>query len=169
MDPLFNAMEKAEAAIGHSPHPAIVAVPLGSWTVSVISDGLGLLTGNRIYDDVARISMAIGLVGAAGAIVTGLHDYSYIPLQRSPSHGIATTHALGNAVTSALFVTSYVLRTRRHLARPPRRPGVLARVLALAGGCLSMYTAWLGGKLVEEQGEAVKPVIRRQAMEAKSA
>ncbi len=163
MDPITKAIDKTEEILGHSPHPAIVAVPLGAWTVSNICDGLGLLTGNETFDDVARVSMAIGLVGAAGAVVTGLHDYGYIPTDRQPSHEIATTHGLGNAVVCSLFVTSYVLRTRDHAAG--RRTDATARLLALAGGALSLYTAWLGGKLVEEYGEAVKPIIARQKAE----
>jgi hypothetical protein len=31
--------------------------------------------------------------------------------------------------------------------------------LGFAGGALSLYTAWLGGVLVEEYGESVKPVM----------
>ena len=38
---------------------------------------------------------------------------------------------------------------------------MLARVLGIAGGGLSLYTAWLGGVLVEEHGEGVKPVMER--------
>jgi hypothetical protein len=33
---------------------------------------------------------------------------------------------------------------------------------ALAGSGTVAYTGWLGGKLVEEQGEAVKPIIEQQ-------
>jgi len=161
MDPLApvtGLIDRTEELLGHSPHPAIVALPLGAWAVSNICDGLALATGNDRYDDAARVSMAIGLVGAAGSVVTGLRDYSYIPPDR-PSHDVATTHALGNAMVGTLFATSYVLRVRAH--DEGRRPGLLARALGIAGGALSLYTAWLGGLLVEEYGEAVKPVMDR--------
>ncbi len=164
MDPITKAIDKTEELIGHSPHPAIVAVPLGAWVVSNICDGLGLVTGCDRYDDAARVSMAIGLVGAAGAVLTGVRDYGYIPADRQPNHAVATAHGLGNAVVCSLFATSYVLRSRDHAAG--RRTGTAARLLGLAGGALSAYTAWLGGKLVAEYGEAVKPVMdRRQADE----
>jgi len=158
IDPIVGLVDKTEELLGHSPHPAIVSVPIGAWTVSNICDGLALLTGNRRYDDAARLSMAVGLVGAAGAVVTGLRDYSYIPRER-PSHEIATKHALGNAVVGTLFATSYILRVRDLNAGEPTR--MLSRVLAIAGGSLSLYTAWLGGVLVEEHGEGVKPVMER--------
>lgn len=163
MDPITGSIDKLEAALGHSPHPAIVALPIGAWTVSNICDGLYLMTGNEAYDNTAQVSMAIGLIGAAGAAVTGLRDYGYIPQDRQPSHDVATTHGLGNAVAGTLFMTSYVLRSRDRAAG--YRTGLFPRLLSLAGGALSMYTAWLGGKLVQEYGEAVKPVMDQQKAE----
>ncbi len=125
MDPISLVIDKTEELLGHSPHPAIVAVPLGAWTVSNVCDGLALATGERAYDDAARISMAVGLVGAAGAAVTGLRDYSFIPKDR-PSHEVATTHGLGNALATSLMTASFILRLSDHgprLSRPARLPG----------------------------------------------
>src|SRR5262249_30297484 len=108
MDPITATIDKTEELLGHSPHPAIVALPLGAWSVSVVCDGLGLVSGNKTYDEAARISMAIGLAGAAGAVLTGVRDYGYIPADREPNHAVATTHGLGNAVVGGLMVSSYV-------------------------------------------------------------
>jgi uncharacterized membrane protein len=164
MDPITKIIDKTEELLGHSPHPAIVAVPLGAWAVSNMCDGLALATGQCRYDEAARISMGIGLIGAAGAVLTGLRDYGYIPADREPNHRIATTHGLGNAVVATLFTTSYILRDRDR--RAGRRPRLAARLLGLAGGGLGLYTAWLGGKLVEEYGEAVKPVMEHEQDES---
>jgi len=158
MNPISAVIDKAGELLGHSPHPAIVSLPLGAWAFSNACDGLAMVTGEDKYDDAARLSMAAGLIGAAGAVVTGLNDYGKIPKDR-PSHEVATTHALGNSVVASLFVASYVLRMRDH--EQGRRTGVGARMLALAGGGLSLWTAWLGGKLVEEMGEGVNPVMDR--------
>jgi uncharacterized membrane protein len=157
--PVITLVDKTEELLGHSPHPAVVGLPIGAWAVSNVCDGLAMLTGDCHYDDTARISMAVGLVGAAGAVVTGLRDYSYIHTD-SPSHGIATTHGIGNAVVGVLFTTSYLMRVRDHAEG--RRTCLASRLLGLAGGGLALYTAWLGGKLVEEYGEAVKPVMEHQ-------
>jgi uncharacterized membrane protein len=156
MDPITALVDKTEELLGHSPHPAIVSLPLGAWTVSNLCDGLALATGDDSFDDAAQISMGIGLLGAVGAIVTGIRDYSKIPKDR-PSHDVATTHALGNALVSSLFVASYILRVRA--SARDEAPSAVSRVLALAGGGLSAYTAWLGGKLVSEYGEGVNPVM----------
>lgn len=160
--PITNLLDQTEEFLGHSPHPAIVALPLGAWTVSNVADGMALVTGDESYDNVARVSMGIGLAGAAGAAITGIRDYGFIPSDR-PSHDVATTHALGNTVVGTLFATSFLLRLRDHQAGRPT--SLLARSLALAGGGLSLYTAWLGGKLVQEYGEAVKPVMETMAEE----
>src|SRR4051794_40190223 len=141
MDPISAAVDKTGELLGHTPHPAIVTLPLGAWAFSNFCDGMGLITGEEKYDDAARLSMAVGLVGAAGAAITGLRDYSKIPVDR-PSHEVATTHALGNSVVASLFVTSYIMRVRAE--RDGRPPSVAARLLALAGGGLSLYTGWLG-------------------------
>lgn len=163
MDPITAAIDKTEEILGHSPHPAIVTLPLGAFAVSNICDVLGGVTGGERFDDAARLSMGIGLVGAAGAMLTGIRDYGYIPSDREPNHSVATTHGLGNAVVGTLFFTSYVLRSRDRAAG--RRTGAMARMLGLAGGALSLYTAWLGGKLVEEYGEAVQPVMDQHQVE----
>jgi uncharacterized membrane protein len=155
MGVLMNLIDKTEEFLGHSPHPAIVRLPIGAWAVSNVCDVMSLCTGDEAYDDAARISLGIGLVGAAGAIVTGLRDFSLIPKER-PSHEIATRHGIGNAIATSLFTASYLLR------RKDSDPGPLARLFGLAGGGLAIYTAWLGGVLVEEHGEAVKPVMKQQ-------
>lgn len=164
MEMIFNAIDKIEETLGHSPHPAMTDVPVGAWVVSGISDVMGVLTGRKAYDDCARVSMGIGLVGAVGAAITGLRDYSFIPLDRQPSHEIATRHALNNAVAGTLYTASYLLRSRSEQAG--RRTSFLARLLGLAGAGVAVYSAGLGGKLVLEMGEAVKPMIAQQDEQA---
>lgn len=159
VEPVEPAIDKVEELIGHSPHPAIVALPLGSWVASNVCDVLGMMTGSRRYDDAARLTMGIGLVGAVPSALTGLRDYSSIPEHRE-SHPVATRHAWGNAAVGSLFAASFVLRSLDHAAG--RRPGLAARLLALTGGALGLYTAWLGGVLVQNYGEGVQPVMERQ-------
>lgn len=158
---LTAPIDKLEELLGHSPHPAIVMLPLGTFAASNVCDVLALATDEPRFDDAARISIAIGLVGAVGAMATGLRDYGSIPPDREPNHEIATTHGIGNAIAGTLFAASYLMRDRAR--RDGRRTPVGARLLGLAGGALGMYTAWLGGKLVTELGEAVQPVMDRRS------
>ena len=166
MDPIFKGIDWLAKLMGHSPHQAIVAVPIGAFTFSNVCDGLALASGDSKYDDAARLSMAVGLVGTAAAALTGLHDYAMIPRER-PSHKVATTHALGNSVVGSLFVASYAMRVRAHEAG--ERPGPLARLLALAAGGLTVYTAYLGGELVANYGEGVEPMYGKVPAEREPA
>ena len=36
--PIIGLIDKTEELLGHSPHPAIVALPIGAWSVSNVSD-----------------------------------------------------------------------------------------------------------------------------------
>ena len=156
----MGALDKIEEKLGHSPHPAIVAVPLGAWTVTAVADALGCITGRQSYDDAARISLGIGLVGAAGAVVTGLRDYGYIPKERE-THAIATRHGMLMAAAASLLTTSLLMRAGTH------RPSFAARLLAEVGSGIALYSSWLGGRMVEEFGEAVKPVMEAQDQPSK--
>lgn len=160
MDPISYTIDRIEDLIGHSPHPAVVAVPVGAYTVSNICDGVASLTGDKSYDDAARISMAIGLVGAVASAVTGFRDYSRIPRERGEAHEVATSHGLGNAVATAMMAASFILRVRDHAK--DQEASVASRALALGAGTLTLYTAWLGGKLLQEMGEGVKQKITHE-------
>ena len=160
-DPISWTIDRVEDLMGHSPHPAVVAVPIGAYTVSNLCDGLASLTGEKSYDDAARISMAVGLVGAAASAVTGMRDYSRIPRDRAGhAHRIATQHGLGNMVPTGMMPASFVLRVRDHAAN--REAGMTSRALALGAGTLTLYTAWLGGKLIQELGEGVKAKVTHE-------
>ena len=160
MDPITGTIDKLEEILGHSPHPAIVALPVGAWTVSNICDGLYLLTGNDAYDNTAQVSMAIGLLGAVrgGDRVARRRLHPAGPAAQPRCRHDPRPGECSPAGT--LIMTSYVLRSRDRAAG--YRTGLFPRLLSLAGGALSMYTAWLGGKLVQEYGEAVKPVMAQQ-------
>src|SRR4051812_20697251 len=59
----------------HAPlHAMLTDVPVGAWTASVAFDAAGALTGNSGLDKAADATVVVGLVGAAGAAVTGLND-----------------------------------------------------------------------------------------------
>ena len=62
--------------LGHPLHPALVAVPLGAWTAALALDAMESISGRRELAAGADAAIAVGLVGAAGAAVTGLTDWS---------------------------------------------------------------------------------------------
>ena len=159
MNVVTQAIDQTERLLGHSPHPAIVMLPLGAFVVSNIADGLAMATGDCRYDGTAEVSMGIGLASSVVAGATGLRDYAFIPSDRQPNHRIAMRHGIGNMIVSGLFTASYLMRRGERLRG--ERPCLTSRMLGLAGGALGLYTAWLGGRLVEELGEGVQPVQAR--------
>src|SRR5918995_7108921 len=50
--------------LGHSLHAAVITVPVGAWSASMVFDLLG-------EERAADLTLGLGLVGAAGAAVTG--------------------------------------------------------------------------------------------------
>ena len=45
MDSITKVVDKTEELLGHSPHPAIVSVPLGAFVVSNVCDSVALPGG----------------------------------------------------------------------------------------------------------------------------
>src|SRR5829696_6835972 len=74
--------------LGHPLHPALTDVPLGAWTAAI----------------------AIGLVGAAGAAVTGLTDWSETD---GRARKVGLLHGLLNVGATVLYTTSLVLRRKQ--------------------------------------------------------
>src|ERR1041385_6307024 len=81
----FNAMGPAGREVknalhgtwlGHPLHPALTDVPLGAWTAALALDAMESISGRRVLGAGADAAIAVGLVGAAGAAVTGLTDWS---------------------------------------------------------------------------------------------
>jgi uncharacterized membrane protein len=132
------------AWLGHPLHPAITDVPLGAWTVALVFD---LMAEGNERKECARASetaVAIGLIGAVGAAVTGLTDWS---ATGGRARRVGMMHGLLNAGATALYGASLWLRRRER-----RRAG---RNLAYLGYTASMAAAYLGGHLVFREGVGV--------------
>ena len=126
--------------LGEPLHVVLTDVPIGAWTVAIVFDALDLIRNRREFSLAADTSLAIGLLGAAGAAVTGITDWSDVdPPARRPG----LIHGLLNVGVTALFTTSLVLRKRKS------RTG--GRVAAGLGYALLSLSAHLGGKMVYEQ------------------
>jgi uncharacterized membrane protein len=98
-------------------------------------------------DRVADVALAVGLVGAAGAAITGMVDWSEV--KAPPPRRIGAAHALLNIGATTLFAISCFGRRRD-------RGRSLARSVAVAGYLVLSLSAHLGGKLVYEHGNGVR-------------
>lgn len=123
--------------LGHPLHPVLTDVPIGAWLMAQVFDTLDGVSGGGRYEEAARVCINTGLVGAVGAAVTGLTEWSDTGGQ---SRRIGLVHGLLNITAASLFLTSALMRTRR------RTNGAVAA--STAGFAVSMASAYLGGVLV---------------------
>src|SRR5450755_3578869 len=93
--------------LGEPLHVVLTDVPVGAWTVAMVFDALDVVFHRREFARACETSIGIGLVGAAGAAVTGLTDWSDVD---PPARHVGLIHGLLNLSGAALFATSLFLR-----------------------------------------------------------
>lgn len=132
----------------HEPlHAVMTDVPVGSWTAAVVFDALAAITDNETLDKAADALVILGLVGAAGAAVTGMNDWAEI--EPEAPRRIGLVHAALNIVATAVFAASWWTR------RQQRTRGT-ARALGALGFVVVSVSAHLGGNLIYEHGIGVE-------------
>ena len=74
---------------GHPSHPILVALPIGLWIFSIVSDLIFKFGyGGPVWNDLAFYTLAGGIVGALIAAIPGFIDLLGIQNPRSKSIGI---------------------------------------------------------------------------------
>lgn len=129
----------------HRIHPALVVVPLGSWTTALIFDVLeGFADDNdkTAYRTAADAAISVGILGALPSAKTGVADWVDLYAHR---RRVGTAHAMLNVAALACYVTSLAIRK----GGGPRGPAV---VLAGAGFGMIALSGALGGELVYTLG-----------------
>ena len=125
--------------LGHSLHAAVIAVPVGAWSASIVFDLLG-------EERTADLTLGLGLIGAVGAAVTGPAQWQDATSEEAPRR-LGALHALLNVAATGLMAGSWLLR------RQGRRGfGVTLSTLGLG---VNAASAWLGGELAYELGIGV--------------
>ncbi len=126
----------------HPLHPALTDIPIGAWTAAAMCD-LVTATGKRDLDDAASAALAVGIVGAVGAAITGVADFS-------DTHGaqrrVGLVHA-GLNTTALVFQVASLVQRRRGIRG--------AKVTSAIGYGTALAAAYLGGDLVFRQGTQV--------------
>jgi nitrite reductase/ring-hydroxylating ferredoxin subunit/uncharacterized membrane protein len=126
--------------LGHALHPVMTDIPIGAWMMAQVFDGLDAATGGRRYEDAARVCVTTGVLGAVGAAVTGLTDWSDTG---GGSRRIGLVHALINITATSCFLTSALMRRRG------RSTGAVSA--SATGFAIAMAGAYLGGALVYQR------------------
>jgi nitrite reductase/ring-hydroxylating ferredoxin subunit/uncharacterized membrane protein len=126
--------------LGEPLHVVLTDVPVGAWTAAMAFDALSLVSDRREFALACETSIGIGLLGAAGAAVTGMTDWSDVD---PPARRLGLIHGLLNLSGTALFATSLFLRKKKSRE--------IGRIVSALGYAVMSYAAHLGGKLVYEQ------------------
>lgn len=134
--------------LGHPLHVMLTDIPIGAWTTALVLDRVGAMSQDpRRWEGASRAAIAIGLVGALGAALSGLEDWRRI---QSPVRRVGLAHGLLNVLGVAAFTTSLLRRRRRGAGRRS----------ALAGYALMLTAARLGGHMVYQEGIGQRPAER---------
>ncbi len=123
--------------IGHPLHPILTDITIGSWSLGVFFDFLGLLTRSRTSQKAANHLIALGTFSAVPTALAGMTDFSGI---KKDAAGHAAAHGILNSV--ALF---FFWRSMRARSRGNQLSGFYLAVLGLG---IMTFAAWLGGDLV---------------------
>lgn len=145
-------MESRAKVFGHAIHPVLIVFPLGLLATAVIFDIIYLITDRQGFATAAAYMIAAGIIGGLVAAVFGLIDWLGIP-PRTRAKRIGAVHGLGNVVIVVLFAISWLLRSDA----PGWAPNGAALTFSFAGAVLALFTAWLGGELVERLAVSVYP------------
>ena len=125
--------------LGHSLHAAIIPVPVGAWSATMLFDLMG-------EERAADLTLGLGLVGAAGAAVTGAAQWQDTTNEEAPRR-LGALHALLNVAATGLMAGSWLMRRQGQ-----RKTGV---ALSTVGLGINLASAWLGGELAYELGIGV--------------
>jgi uncharacterized membrane protein len=130
--------------LGHPLHPALVAIPIGAWSTGSVLDTVSILGGGPPCAMAADLAYLLGLVGAWGALITGLAEWSYL---KGNARRVAFVHAASNLMATGLITTSLIWRVAGF-----RWIGMSFSMLAFAAVGLG---GWLGGELAFHYGAGV--------------
>jgi len=122
---------------GHPLHPAITDVPLGAWTAATVLDIYEASSGNKSFAAGSDMAVSIGLIGAAGAAVTGLNDWNFT--YEKPRR-VGALHALTNLAATGCYLFSWWQRRAGC-----RRAGLTS---SFVGYGFAILGAYVGGHLV---------------------
>jgi nitrite reductase/ring-hydroxylating ferredoxin subunit/uncharacterized membrane protein len=129
--------------LGHSVHPVLQLLPLGTWTSAVILDVIGGEEGEASADKL----IGTGLLATLPTVATGWNDYADTEPASDSARRIGLLHAAVNVMGASLFTGSLVAR-----GRGDRGTG---KLLALAGMGAVSAGGWLGGHLTYAEGVGV--------------
>lgn len=125
--------------LGHPLHPAVVLLPMGFWTSSLVLD-----LANE--EDAADLLLLLGLASTAPAMATGAAQWFDATKSEKPRR-LGALHGAINTAAAGLYAASLIARKNGN-----RGTGV---ALSAAGLAFVNAGAWIGGDLAYDLGIGV--------------
>jgi len=122
--------------LGAPLHPALTDVPVGAWSAAFALDTVSTVTGSTGARMAADGALAVGIVGAVPAALTGASDWQDLT---GESRRIATLHGLLNTAGLVLNIGSLAYRRQNQYGK--------GRALSALAFAISGTAAHLGGEL----------------------
>lgn len=133
--------------LGHSVHPILVQVVIGSWASATILD----LVGPKGSEAAADRLIAVGIAAYPPTALTGVTDWADSEIADDGIRRVGLIHAGTNATALALYAASLVARRRGSRGR--------GTALAAAGAGVIGAGGWLGGHMAYVQGVGVDQTV----------
>lgn len=130
-------------------HPALVHFPIALLPTALAADAIGRMTGNESLMEMGRRTMPFAAGAALVAGISGLVAQEAVRAE-GKAHDDLITHR--NLNFGVIVLTALLARKRANTQRPSL--GYLAA--GLAGIGVMSYTAYLGGRMVYEEGVGVQ-------------
>ncbi len=134
----------------HPLHPALVHIPVASWTLAVVADVAGIWFGMAAWQ-IAVALLAAGCLMALPAMLAGLVDFARIVAPTKLRD--AYLHMGLMLLASTIFMLRLVLGLEQWQVRPPSQLSLTLDVAGLA--CLTVG-GYMGGRLVYKHGVGVQ-------------
>jgi len=133
--------------LGHSVHPALTDLVIGTWTSATVLD----LIGGRASEPAARRLIAVGIAAYPPTALTGVSDWADTEIGDPGVRRVGLVHAATNAVALSLYAGSLLARRSGALGR--------GKLMALAGAGVAAAGGYLGGHLSYRQGVGVDQTV----------
>jgi uncharacterized membrane protein len=131
-------------------HPAIVHAPIALLPLAVGADIAGYVADDQSLLSFGQKAIVAAAIGGIAAVVTGLIAGEEVNVE-GESRDMLMTHRNLNVAAAVIASGLALWRSRR------KRPSAAYLGLGAAGAGVLGYTAYLGGKLVYDDGVGVAP------------
>ena len=134
---------------GHPIHPVLVALPIGLYVSSLISDILSIVTHAPLWIGFSEASIGFGVIGALIAAIFGFVDYFTAPMPADVK-ATATKHVIVNLIVTLIFIIDFFIRQTNGESTLGYGLSVIGVILLLIAGYLGGHLSYVGKVGVKE-------------------